>query len=199
MFYIYFLLHLVFGSCLAYVAYYYLTSYFSASPSRPLVMPYLAPEIAPGPIDNYTKGLAFEKFVVSRFSKDFFDIIDWRGDKSHQGFYPQSNCFPDLVMHYTPKHIDFAVECKWRQNFYDHFDQKIQDQIETYKKFSAERQLKVFLVIGIGGSPHAPTHLYIVPLREVSDNCRLFNDSFLDRFKKHSDYFFLRPKTIQLI
>ena len=196
--YIYLMLNLVLASCLAYLAYYYLKTYFQQPRTERPMLPYLAPEIAPGPIDNHTKGVAFERFVVGHFDKHYFELIDWRGDKYHEGVYPLSNCYPDLVMRYRPAQIQFAVECKWRQNFYEYFDKKDHDQINNYKKFSAEKKMKVFLVIGIGGTPHYPDNLYIVPLRDVSSYRPLFSAAFLEHCQKKPGNFFLHPKTIQL-
>jgi hypothetical protein len=72
----------------------------------------------PSDEEQYCKGIAFEQYVVSIFSKrkDYFFLMDWRSDKFHEGIYPQSNRNPDLVYDYRCGSYvrQFAVECKYR-------------------------------------------------------------------------------------
>ena len=41
--------------------------------------------------EYYEKGLEFEKYIVSRFSKKYFTLKEWRGDKATHGIYPESS------------------------------------------------------------------------------------------------------------
>jgi hypothetical protein len=38
------------------------------------------------------KGDAFEKFIIERFKKPFFTLLEWRSDKMHNGFMHSPTC-----------------------------------------------------------------------------------------------------------
>jgi hypothetical protein len=116
------------------------------------------------------KGVAFEKFVVTKFDKRFFKIKEWQGDKYHEGYYAENNKNPDLVIEHMLKDQQntFAIECKWRSNTnIEVFDWCTDEQLEHYKKYSEEKGLPVFVVIGLGGQPMTPAEVYVVPLRRM--------------------------------
>jgi hypothetical protein len=77
---------------------------------------------------------------------------------------------PDLEIEFKlrDRHASFAVECKWRRSFNVGGKAGIEwanpRQIDTYQQFQRERDLPVFVVIGIGGEPDSPAELYIAPL-----------------------------------
>lgn len=119
------------------------------------------------------KGEAFEKWVVKKFSPNYFDIKDWRGDKFVEGRYAESSEHPDLVIEFKLREIrsPFAVECKWRRTF-EHREQAgmtwaSERQIANYQRFSVDRKMPVFVVIGVGGEPDAPAELYVIPLAKL--------------------------------
>ena len=45
--------------------------------------------------DCHKKGLEFEEYVVSRFSRKYFSLNEWRSDKFSNDVYPESNTYPD--------------------------------------------------------------------------------------------------------
>lgn len=125
------------------------------------------------PLDNSTKekGDLFEKFVIERFKKPFFTLIEWRSDKIHNGTYAESNMYPDMEYYFKTNHAEctFAVECKWRSSFSEEKIDWAKDyQLDNYRKFSAERRMRVFVIIGVGGQPENPRSLYIIPLDEIN-------------------------------
>ncbi len=63
------------------------------------------------------KGDAFEKFVVSCLNEQDFRLLEWQGDKYHNGVYPENNLNPDLVVGIKGKEKKIALECKWRSKF----------------------------------------------------------------------------------
>ena len=74
----------------------------------------------------------------NRFKKQFFTLLEWQGDKSHNGRYALSNMNPDMVFRYkSSKHcIHFAVECKWRNDTTNGLVEWARDyQIDNYKNF----------------------------------------------------------------
>jgi uncharacterized membrane protein YtjA (UPF0391 family) len=146
------------------------------------------------------KGYDFEKFIVERFDDAYFNLLEWRSDKFHNGKFPISSTLPDLEYEFNSNRhrIKFAVECKWRKSF---FDYKIEwakpYQITNYKNYEAANGIKVFIVIGVGGLPENPASVYIVPLHHISDS--IFTEYQLrpyQRYKKGN--FFLTVETMTL-
>ncbi len=131
------------------------------------------------------KGDDFEKYVVQKFSKSYFSILEWASDKYVNGTYAKSNTHPDLTLKFKFKEIDtdFAVECKYRSDYYKNGVEWCSErQMSNYQAFAKEKSIKVFVVIGIGGVATAPEELYIIPLTEIKG---IFLDkAFLGRYKK---------------
>lgn len=125
--------------------------------------------------ENKAKGDAFESFVVKHFDKKFFTLQEWRGDKYVDGNYPVSSHFPDLEVSFEYKreniNENFAIECKWRKNYYKNAIEWAHDyQIKNYKEYTAKLNIPVLVVIGVGGEPHAPNEVFIIPLSKLESN-----------------------------
>ena len=136
--------------------------------------------------ENKVKGDAFEKYVVLKFDTGYFIIKEWRSDKMVNGMYAVSNHFPDLEIEFNfrKKNIQdtFAVECKYRSDYYKNSVEWAQDyQLGNYKKYAAAIKVPVFIVIGVGGKPEDPAELFIVPLQEVKKT--ILTKDFLSSFK----------------
>lgn len=120
--------------------------------------------------ESTLKGREFEDFVLSLFPfsrESELALLEWQGDKSFGNIKPENNSHPDLVLRYGKE--EFAVECKWRERLKynaknDIFTEK---SIRNYEVFSQTRNMPVTAVIGLGGEPSNPEHLYIVPLEKV--------------------------------
>lgn len=142
-------------------------------------------EKAPKAKTDKQKGDDFEKYVVQKFSKSYFSILEWASDKYVNGTYAISNTHPDLTLKFKFKEVDtdFAVECKYRSDYYKNgVEWCTGRQMINYKAFAKEKNIKVFVVIGIGGIATAPEELYIIPLTEIKS---IFLDkAFLGRYKK---------------
>ena len=123
--------------------------------------------------ESYEKGVAFEEYIVSRFSKKYFSLKEWRGDKSSNGVYAQSNTYPD--MEYTFKlhgeTYNFAVECKWRAKYNQEnkVEWSYEEQLARYRQFAKDKNILVFIVIGIGGTPSDPANVFVVPLASIKN------------------------------
>lgn len=141
------------------------------------------------------KGDEFENFVISKFDRRYFLLKDMRSDKGFEGNYPESNKYPDLILEYKPESVQFAVECKWRQRWWDvnyksyinwtgGDDDRGGRKIETYLQYSQEKGVPVFVAIGIGGKPSAPEELFVAPL----DSLKLpkAEKTYLERFRKRN-------------
>ena len=131
------------------------------------------------------KGDDFEKYIVQKFSKSYFSIVEWTGDKYIEGMYARSNTNPDLRLNFKMKGIDldFAVECKYRSNYYkEGIEWCSEQQLQNYKNFAINKEIVVFVAIGTGGLPTAPEELFIIPLTELMSN--FVDKSFLNKYKK---------------
>lgn len=131
------------------------------------------------------KGDDFEKYVVQKFSKNYFSILDWTGDKFVNGSYSQSNTHPDLALKFKFKDVDtdFAVECKYRSDYYKNgIEWCTSRQLENYRNYVKEKNRTVFVVIGVGGEATSPEELFIIPLADISEN--FLSKSFLNGYRK---------------
>jgi Tellurite resistance protein TerB len=144
---------------------------------------------------NKEKGDNFEKYVVQKFSKKYFTIVEWAGDKFVDGKFAETTLHPDLKVKF--KHnsvaVDFAVECKYRTDYYKNGIECITErQLQNYKKFAIEKNMKVFIAIGVSGLATEPNELFIVPLDKIETI--FLSKDFLNRFKKldfkDSNFFF---------
>lgn len=142
------------------------------------------------------KGDSFENYVISKFSRKFFGLKDMRSDKGIKGFYPESNQYPDLLFEYKPSSVQFAVECKWRAEWWKRDDgEKSIDwaggdkKIQNYNEYAEKNNVPVFVAIGVGGTPDKPDKVFIAPLNALK--YRYAKRSYLEKFiKKNFDFFF---------
>lgn len=151
--------------------------------------------------DAEQKGQDFEKYVVNNFSKKYFTIKEWRGDKYTNGRFAESSQYPDLelVFNYQGEEYLFAVECKWRSRFnndgFVHWCND--DQLERYNNFAKEKSIPVFIILGLGGTPSDPENVYAVPL-----NAMKFSDAkkeYLEEFRHdNSKKFYFNHKEKRL-
>lgn len=128
---------------------------------------------------NKQKGDRFEKYVMRKLDKNrYFVIKEVTADKGFDvGVWVEANAHPDFVVEFNWKEKGvsklFAVECKWRKSlFQNYFCWASFEQIQRYEKFSSERQMPVFLALGLGGSPDNPSKFYVVPLDGVLEDIK---------------------------
>lgn len=120
---------------------------------------------------NQKAGLDFEKFVIQKFDKKYFQIRNWAGDKYVEGRYADTTTQPDiqLSLKLGANSYPFAVECKWRaapKGDWVRFANE--GQIERYKAFAKQENYPVFIVLGVGGKASSPNELYILPIQELT-------------------------------
>lgn len=138
--------------------------------------------------EDVLKGREFEDYVLGLFKlheEDDFVLKEWQGDKILGDIFPESNRHPDFVFDYQGK--GFAVECKWREKLLPNVEKDLfsNDKMAIYQQFSTERNIPVFIVLGVGGEPSNPELLYNIPLSEIP--------SVLSHTKSIVE--FLRPST----
>ena len=151
--------------------------------------------------DCLNKGYEFEKFVVSKFNPDFFTLLEWRSDKTSGGIHPVSNCYPDLIYKFSLKGQSkyFAVECKFKTNLCNDSLWVEQYKIENYLRFQDKYRMKVFIVFGIGGHPHHPNELCIVPLESLNNSNKLYkNELYHYRKNNPQEYFYFDYENLLL-
>ena len=123
--------------------------------------------------ESKEKGKDFEEYVVSRFSTKYFTLKEWRGDKYSNGIYAESNTYPDMEYTFTLREESYAfgVECKWRSKFNSQGKVKwsYKDQLARYRQFAQDRNMPVFIILGIGGVPAKPAEIYVVPLASIKE------------------------------
>jgi hypothetical protein len=116
------------------------------------------------------KGKRFEKFVIEKFNRKYFDIVEMTHSwKTNQERYVESSLNPDFILRYNPTNEVFAVECKYRSKLNPEgmLDCCKPQQLERYRKFAKERNIPVFLVIGFKGIDDAPDDMFVIPLEEL--------------------------------
>jgi hypothetical protein len=149
---------------------------------------------------NEQKGKDFENFVLDRFKKEFFTLLEWQSDKSHNGRYALSNMNPDMVFRFqSATHcMHFAVECKWRKNSLNGFIEWARDyQLNNYKNFTAQHRMPVFVILGTGGTPCSPESLFIMPINEMYSN--VLSEQVLKKYyRQRKGDFFLDTETKRL-
>ena len=123
--------------------------------------------------EQLLKGREFEDFVLLELlgigSKgNTMKLLEWRGDKSIAGVFPESNRYPDFVISLDHRK-KVALECKWRKKLPTSLKKEIfsPERIELFKSYSDDTSISIWFIIGVGGEPSAPELLYQVPLSAV--------------------------------
>lgn len=136
------------------------------------------------------KGLEFEGFVLRLLQlKSRYDMVlrEWRSDKMVEGLGAEASSYPDMVlMQYEgEKMVEFAIECKWRKHFegiYGQLTWTDNESMTRYRLFEEEKNIPVFVAIGVGGVPSSPETLYIVPLDKITSV--KINRAWLQKYKR---------------
>ena len=123
--------------------------------------------------EHLLKGREFEDFVLSELlgigtKGNAMKLLEWRGDKTIAGVFPESNRYPDFVI--SLKHRKkLALECKWRKLLSKSLEKDVftSERIDLFKTYSEENSMPVWFIIGVGGEPNAPELLYLIPLSAV--------------------------------
>lgn len=134
--------------------------------------------------ENVKNGLDFEKYVLKLFSKKYFNLKDWTGDKFVDGIYSDKNQNPDLHMSFKLREVEdeFAVECKFRSKFFKGgVDVGSDEQIARYQQFEKDMGMPVFIAIGVGGTGNNPEQIFVVPVREAKS--RFISKDMLKKYE----------------
>ena len=122
--------------------------------------------------EDVLKGREFEEFVLELLDvKNGKHILkEWRGDKTLGDVFPENNSYPDLIVEEVETQRRIAIECKWRMQLTPVAMMELfaPESLITYRQFSQESHLPVFIVLGVGGNPCEPDSIYIIPLEKAS-------------------------------
>lgn len=122
--------------------------------------------------NSYEKGIRFEQYVADMFPQESFDIVDRTRDISKfTARRVESASHPDFIFRSKRTGKEFAVECKWRSNWFD--KKGIQglmweeNKRHKYMQFGKQRNMPVFIAFGIGGSPELPDKVYFIEVERT--------------------------------
>ena len=150
--------------------------------------------------ENQLKGTEFERFVVQRFDRTYFTLVEWRSDKHVDGIFPVMSKFPDLEFYYESQSesCHFAIECKWREHLYEDCISLDEHQLENYKHYQEMTGNPTYLVFGLGNTPGFPKHVYIFRLSDIK-GCKM-HDFEIEKYRRHRphDSFYLNCGNGQL-
>jgi len=150
-------------------------------------------------IEYYEHGRLFEQYIIALFSQKSFKLKKWRQSKfiSRDTFISDIS-YPDLELIFMGKrNYKFAVECKWRKNFYKgKINWATTEQISIYQQFQNKYSMPVFVAIGIGGDPSNPDKLFVTPLCNISTLSEIFEGDLIPYKRKTTSNFFY--DTVQL-
>lgn len=131
------------------------------------------------------KEIILKNTLCKNFPKKYFTLLEWAGDKFVNGNYAETTIQPDLKIKFKNNDISvyFAVECKYRSYYYKNGIVCCSDrQLQNYKKFAIEKNMIVFIVIGVSGLATFPKELFIIPLEKIDEN--FLSKRFLSKFGK---------------
>ena len=153
-------------------------------------------------------GDEFERYVVSLFVRSnnrckraYFSIEYWTQDINRKrgeigNIEIISDLYPDLILCYNGKEY-FAVECKYRNQFF--FSKESHGkvikwsypaQMDRYQQFQKMKNIPVFIVIGVGGTPSCPMKMYCLPLNDAKYP-ELY-EFFLEKYERGKKPFYWR-------
>lgn len=142
-------------------------------------------------------GYAFEQFIVSRFNQQYFKLQDWTPDKTSSGVYAKSSMNPDLHFEFRFQNYvkHFAVECKYRKSLFNGKFELKPGQVKNYRRYSQEKNIPVYIVLGVGGVPKAPNELFVLPLDLFSTTSVIGYPTIRNYYNNPEKNFYLETKT----
>ncbi len=117
---------------------------------------------------NKEAGDLFEEFIAAKVDRNrLMDLINWQGDKNiNTGIYVEATSHPDLHVkwEYGELQAEFAIECKYRSHFFHGGFELEERKYLDYHRYSQDKDMPVFIALGIGGKPDRPMDVYLAPL-----------------------------------
>ena len=120
--------------------------------------------------DPYKRGKMFEDWALYLFPAESFNIIHKTvGGADLEGRYTEDCVNPDYRFRDKKTRTEFWVECKFRsrrgeKGILEWTDYK---HLQRYKKIREESGIKLYILVGIGGSPDDPKEILFFDLDEM--------------------------------
>mgnify|MGYP001608154108 CR=1 FL=1 len=138
---------------------------------------------------NYIKGQKFECYALSLFKSKDWEIENVTADISSEiERKVKSDSDPDIIVKNKSKNLKFALECKYRSDFFIGKNGKkglnwAKDyKIENYHKFQEENGFPVYILIGVGGFISRPERTFLIPLKAL--NYSWATEDYLHKFER---------------
>lgn len=151
----------------------------------------IPPADVPKNTDYYEQGRLFEEYVKNLFGEKNFKLKMWRKSRLiAPDTFISGISYPDLELVFMRNlHYPFAVECKWRKRFYrGKINWATQNQINAYIEF--DKKMRVFIAIGVGGTPSNPEKLFVTPLLNLSGYTEVYEHQLIRYKRKPTNRFF---------
>jgi len=117
---------------------------------------------------THEAGYAFERHVIGLLGKDF-KIVRWMQDGARSR--EEIDFCPDLVVEHLPSGAVIGIECKYRSTLFEgNISWAKEYQPAKYQKYAQATGHRIFVVIGIGGTPGRPDYMYCLPLWQARHN-----------------------------
>lgn len=133
---------------------------------------------------EFIKGRKFEDFVENKFG-DGFRILHRTPRYEEKERYASK--YPDLLIQSTnPRGKEsFFVEAKYRSKANNGKVNVISNpiQLNRFRKISKDMNYRLFFQIGLGGEPHNPDELFVVPIDDMNQT-----DINLDILRHYKGY-----------
>lgn len=151
--------------------------------------------------DSERKGQAFEMYVRDHFSHKDYSLVEHVNDKVSHEHVTERSKYPDMVFRHRSSNTKFAVECKYRSDWFIKDDilqieWAEEHNIENYLHFADEQKMDVVVIIGIGGTADNPAEVYAAPLYALKKYTYVYK-SYLEDFKltnPNANYNFILSK-----
>ena len=144
-------------------------------------------------------GIDFEKCIVKMLNPQYYTLQEWTGDKFIDGRFCEANCNPDITVKVNLDKLDvkFAIECKWRINFFNGYTRiATEQQLNHYRKFQEERNITVFFALGVGGTGEQPKDIYLFPLNKIK--YPILKEDYIAKYLKKGKELYFNVKTQKL-
>lgn len=132
-----------------------------------------------GAIESKLKGYLFEVCIAKYFIEQSYEILEWTSDKgTEEGVFVKANGNPDLYLRDKKDGRCFAVECKYRSKWTEIFDCGNKEgvswaeksNIQNYQCFANEREVPVWVAVGVGGQADNPDFIALDFLPFIQGN-----------------------------
>lgn len=117
---------------------------------------------------SFVLGEAFEQYLRNYiFPQDLYYLEHRSHDyNTNRKDYVEESLDPDFLFVSVNNEKEFFIEAKYRSSFSNNAVEwcKVY-QLSRYK--DVNRDLPVFIALGVGGTPNFPEHLYVFPVKYI--------------------------------